>query len=153
MKIASTQYTLSNNAFEIYISGCNKKEKCKKCYNPELWNFDIGEIYNKEYFDKLFKKITRFNNIIDKIFIIGGEPLDQNKDDFLLFLNDLKLLNTKMWLFTRYNLEDIDTNIKLFFDYIKTGEYKSELKINSHIKYEIKLATSNQNIYKKGLDY
>jgi glutaminase len=38
-------------------------------------------------------------------------------------------------------------------DYIKTGRYIPELKVNENVHYGINLATSNQKIYKKGIDY
>ena len=38
-------------------------------------------------------------------------------------------------------------------DYIKTGSYIEELKCDDNIQYGIKLATSNQKINKKGIDY
>ena len=43
--------------------------------------------------------------------------------------------------------------IKELCDYIKTGEYDESLKCENNIQYGIKLATSNQKINKKGIDY
>lgn len=153
MKIASTQYSLAHNSFEIYLSGCNEQPKCEGCYSKELWDFDVGEEYTKKYFEKLSKKINNFEKIIDNIFILGGEPLDQNTDELLMLTSDLKYFNKPIWLFTRYELEKIDKSISYLFDYIKSGKYLKELSCDNNIQYEIKLATSNQKIYKKGIDY
>jgi anaerobic ribonucleoside-triphosphate reductase activating protein len=153
LKIASTQYSIIYNSFEIYLSGCMGNPKCEKCYNKELWDFSIGENYTKEYFDKIKKKINRFDKIINNIFVLGGEPLDQEKEEFLVLINNLKSMNKMLWLFTRYELKDIDKNILNLFDYVKTGKYIPNLASENNLKYEIKLATSNQTINKKGIDY
>lgn len=39
------------------------------------------------------------------------------------------------------------------FDYIKYGQYVEELKTANHIEYGVILASSNQYIRKKGVDY
>ena len=39
------------------------------------------------------------------------------------------------------------------FDYIKYGRYKEELKTANHIEYGVALASSNQHILKRGVDY
>jgi anaerobic ribonucleoside-triphosphate reductase activating protein len=153
LRIASTQYTLKNNAFEIYLSGCNGKPKCSGCYNKELWDFDVGEEYTLKYFGKLQQKIYRFKNIIDSIIILGGEPLDQDLLDFYYFTEDMKSFNKILWLFTRYELSEIDLKILNQFDYIKTGKYLPKMKCENNIQYGIQLSTSNQKIHKKGIDY
>ena len=40
-----------------------------------------------------------------------------------------------------------------YLDYIKYGSYKEELKCDNNIFYGVKLATSNQKMLKKGIDY
>jgi organic radical activating enzyme len=80
--------------------------------------------------------------------LFGGEPLDQNHDEFLDFLNKLKTLNKAIWLFTRYSIDEVPKNVKILCDYIKTGKYLPELKTNDNIMYGITLATSNQTIHK-----
>jgi len=85
--------------------------------------------------------------------LFGGEPLDQKHEDLLHMLLDLESLNKKIWLFTRYEIEEIPKEIISLCDYIKCGRYIPELTSDSNIMYDIKLATSNQFIYKKGLNY
>jgi anaerobic ribonucleoside-triphosphate reductase activating protein len=153
MRIASTQYTLSNRSFEIYLSGCSGNPKCIGCYNKELQNFNIGEEYNERYFNKIKEKVLIFSNIIENLMVLGGEPLDQNQKEFLEFSRDLISLNKQMWLFTRYDIKNIPYEIKKICDYIKCGRYIKELSCENNIQYGIKLATSNQKIYKKGIDY
>jgi anaerobic ribonucleoside-triphosphate reductase activating protein len=145
MNIVSTQFTLKYNALEIYVSGCYGN--CNGCHNTELKDFNIGE----NYIDSLYKiigKIKTFDFIIDKVWILGGEPLDQNINELLDLLQRLKSTNKEIWLFTRYELEEIDKRIIELCDYIKTGKFIKELKSDDIEMYGVKLATTNQKINK-----
>lgn len=154
MNIISTQYTLKYKSFEIVISGCKGENgiHCKECHSPETWNFNIGNNY-LEWFPNLLNKINDNSNMINWIWIYGGEPNDNDLDDLKNMLLKIKSLNKPILLFTRYSLESVPDFEKQICDYIKCGEYKPELKTDNNICYGIKLATSNQYIYKKGLDY
>jgi anaerobic ribonucleoside-triphosphate reductase activating protein len=155
MNILATQYTLEHKSLEIYVAGCSgiKGVHCTSCHNQESWEFNQGDLYTKEYFNHIEQKVTDFNNLIDNIMLFGGEPLDQNHDELLHMLLDLKSLNKDIWLFTRYDINKIPKEIKILCDYIKCGRYLPELACEDNIYYGIKLATSNQKIYKKRLDY
>jgi len=153
MNILATQYTLPYKSLDIYIAGCSGSPHCVNCHNKESWNFNQGDLYDNEYFKKLQTKVRNFNNLIDNIMLFGGEPLDQNHDELLHMLLDLKSLNKQIWMFTRYEIEEIPKEIKELCDYIKCGRYIPELISDSNLMYDIKLATNNQFIYKKGLNY
>jgi len=153
MKIASTQYTLQNKSFEIYLSGCSGNPKCNGCYNKELWDFDVGEEWSPKLYGSIEQKIHNFENLIDDIMVLGGEPLDQDILEFFWFTENIKSFNKKLWLFTRNELSGIEPKIANQFDYIKVGRYIPELKVDDNVWYGIKLSTSNQKILKKGLDY
>ena len=147
MNILSTQYTLEYKSFDIYVAGCSGNPHCASCHNQESWDFNQG-IYYKNEFDAINDKITDFDNMIDNIMIFGGEPLDQNIDDLSELLMFLKRFNKNIWLFTRYKLNEVPDDIKLYCNYIKTGRYIEELKCENNIQYGIKLATTNQKINK-----
>jgi anaerobic ribonucleoside-triphosphate reductase activating protein len=153
MKIASTQYTLKTKSFEIYLSGCAGNPKCSGCYSPELWDFNFGQDVSSEFIAKSIKKILRFNSIIENIFILGGDPLDQPTEEITSLAKNFLPIDKKMWIFTRKEIEEIPVEIKNIFDYIKTGRYIPELISDNNVQYGIKLATSNQKIHKKGVDY
>ena len=155
MNILSTQYTISRRSLEIYLAGCKGVcgNHCIGCHNPETWNFNQGDEYNTDYLSKIQSKIFTFNNMIDNIEIFGGEPNDQNHNELKQILMDLKCFDKKVWLFTRYHFEDLPQFELELCDYIKCGEYIPNLKCNDNIQYGIQLATSNQKIYKKGIDY
>ncbi len=156
MYIKDTLYTFENHSYEFYIQGClgrkkinGKLQHCPGCHNPELHKFkkedNIVEVL--ENFDKSFHI---FNNMIDEIWILGGEPLDQNKNELLNFIKKLKKYNKDIYLFTGYELDFVKKEWKEIFDYIdyiKVGYYDENLK-NKEIKScNMTLYSSNQNIY------
>jgi len=139
---------LKNKSLDIYVAGCNGNPKCKDCHNPESWDFNQGAEYNNKYLSYLKNRIKDFNILIDNIMIMGGEPLDQNHNELIKMLLDLKQFNKNIWLFTRYEIEKISNDIVEYCNYIKTGRYIPELKTNDNIQFNIRLASSNQRIYK-----
>lgn len=153
MNILGTQYTLKHKAFEIYVAGCNGSPHCKGCHNPESWDFDMGDKMDSDYLFLLQNKIQSFNELIENIMIFGGEPLDQDKEELIQLLKWLSQFNKKVWIFTRYNLDEVSSDIKNYCDYLKCGKYEENLCVNNNIQYGITLATSNQHIYQKGKDY
>lgn len=148
MKIAGTQFTLKTKSFEIYVSGCAGNPYCKGCHNPETWDFNVGDEFDDKLKEQISDKIMSFNAIIENIMIFGGEPLDQKKEDLVELFSFLSTFNKKIWLFTRYEKDEIDKDILNFLDYIKCGRYVQELRVDDNIQFGIKLATSNQKIYK-----
>lgn len=128
--------------FEIYISGCTRN--CKGCHANELANFDYGQEINIEEYIKTFL-LTR-SAFFDIISITGGDLLCQNQDEALEFIEALYLAFPKkeFWLFTgEDDFKKIPDYCTHYFDVIKYGSYKEELKTN---KFPI---TSNQKIWRK----
>jgi len=156
MRIASTQYTLSSKTLEIYVAGCKANPHCEDCHNSEIWDFNNGEILDDAYYKKIESKINKFNDIIDNIWILGGEPLDQDIKELIKLCIFLKTFGKKIWLFTRFDLDEVPKDVIKYFDYVKTGRYLPKYKPktdNSHKEYGVVLATTNQHIYKRGKDY
>ncbi len=152
MNIAATQYNLNDKSFEIYISGCIK-HPCKGCHNPELWDENFGEKFTEEKIEQIKNKIKNFDLLINKICIYGGEPLEKPLNEILWLLKELKITKKEVWLFTRFEFEEVPNEIKRICDYIKCGKYDKTLKTENNIQYGVQLSTSNQKIYKKGIDY
>jgi anaerobic ribonucleoside-triphosphate reductase activating protein len=146
MRIASTQFTMATESFEIYISGC--KGNCQGCSNPEIKDFNVGEILNQEKINSIIEKINQFPNMIKHIWILGGDPLDNDITALKKLLKSLRVTNKKIWLWTRYEIEEIPEDVLELCEYVKCGAYKQELTCEDNIQEGIKLATSNQNIYK-----
>lgn len=154
MRILATQFSLSMRSFDIYIAGCNPPH-CQGCHNPEGWDFNQGDLYTPNYIQHIFGKMEEFYSLIQNIMIFGGEPLDSPIDELvdLLTLINLAASGKPIWLFTRYPIEEVPEKIKLVCEYIKCGRYEEDKKVEGYKQYGITLATSNQKIYKRGVDY
>jgi len=150
MNILCTQYSIQNKAFEIYVAGCAAQPHCKGCHNPETWDFDQGYCFTEKYFNQKIKpKIIQFSDLIDNIWILGGEPLDQDLDELKKFLTLLKQFDKKIWLWTRKGINQIPLDIKSLCDYIKCGRYVEKHKSENNVQYGVKLASKNQKIWRK----
>lgn len=143
MKISATQ--IDNKDFEtmeIYLSGC-KEPHCAGCHNPELWDFEVGENFEK-VLDSIIEKCLK--NHIKRVWVLGGEPLDQNLHELERLLKKLVDNDLEVCLFTRYSV--IPMYIFSLCSYIKFGAYQKHLeeKFDKHLG--ITLASSNQNVIK-----
>lgn len=151
MNIAATQYFANYGSFEIFISGCDGECGCE-CHNRELWDFGIGNHY-KKIISKIDEKVKSFSELINEIWVTGGEPLLQDMNDLESFLKYLKSLNKPIMLFTRFELDEIPQNILLYCDKVKSGKFDVECLCDNHDSEGIKLLSRNQKIYIKGRDY
>ena len=153
MRYLATQYNLKNRALEIYLSGCKGENgvHCKGCHNPITWDFDFGHyiMHNLVPYE-IRNKIQENSELINNIWILGGEPLDQDLLSLAVFLCDMKQLfpDKKIWLFTRRDILEVPTEIKESCDYIKTGKYDMAQKVEGYEMYGVTLATSNQQVHK-----
>jgi organic radical activating enzyme len=147
MNLVTTQFSLSNNSYELYIAGC-KDHPCEGCFTPELWKENIGMELDDKKYDELKFKISESIEIIENIYILGGEPLEKPKEDIIKLIDFLAQFKKPIWLFTRFELKEIDKEILDKIDYVKTGKYIKSKETNNNIKYGVQLATSNQTIHK-----
>lgn len=94
----------------LFVSGCT--HNCEGCFNKEAQDFNFGEDFTKEVEDR-FIEICK-NPVVKGINILGGEPLQQVKDDTLL--NLLKRLNNEVkkpiWMWSGYVYEEIISDEK-----------------------------------------
>ena len=152
MNIVFTDFAMQTQSYDIFFSGCSANPKCEGCHNPEAWSFDCGQNW-ETYKRKMDLDLRTFKSVIKRIFILGGEPLDQSHEEFRKFINWISLYGIELWLFTRHDFDSISEDTKNLFDYIKCGRYMPEYSTENNIQYGVKLATSNQNIYKRGVHY
>ena len=152
LQIAYIDYSTATRSLDIFTIGCDPPH-CKGCYNHEIWNWNQSGLCLNDSYLKIKQYIKSFNILIDRIFILGGEPVHaeiKTNNEVSCLINKIKKITDKpVYLFTRHKLEDIPQSLKDCVDFIKTGEYKPELITDNNIQYGIKLATSNQIIYKK----
>lgn len=144
MKIAATQYSPQYGSLEVYISGCDGA--CPGCHNPELWNYDLGLDY-RERIPYIIEKTHAFESMIDRIWILGGEPLLQDTDCLVDLLSQLRVTGKTIFLFTRFPLAQIPEEVREYCDIVKCGEYDASL--DQKICDKVTLASSNQTFYQK----
>lgn len=153
MNIAHVDYSIFTKSLDIFVSGCNHPY-CDGCCNPELASFNAGTEMLR-WIDTIQKYIDTYKDLIDNIFLVGGSFNHQTDIGLECFFrkNEEAFKSKDIWLFCREELEDVKDIFKENCKYIKCGPYIPELKCEDNIQYSVKLATKNQNIYKKGIDY
>lgn len=147
IRVAKSKYVMSKMAFEIYLQGCDVR--CPSCNHNDTWNWKAGKKFPASTLSKRFKE---FDIAIQRFFITGGEPLQQDHNELIKMIEFLKQFNKEIWLFTSYEMYQIPDNIKALCDYIKTGIYDTTVKRGEE-KYGFKLATINQKLFKSGIDF
>ncbi|MGG7144858.1 anaerobic ribonucleoside-triphosphate reductase activating protein [Clostridium nigeriense] len=129
----------------LFVSGCTNN--CEGCFNKDLQDFNYGEIWNEEVENDFIKQVKSPN--IVGVNILGGEPMDQIKDNVLY--NLLKRIkeetNKSIWIWSGYLYEDIiankeRSNILSYADVLVDGRFELD-KRNISLKYR---GSSNQRV-------
>lgn len=136
---------MAHGAFEIYISGCLAPH-CHGCHNPELLDFGVGSCWNVEC-RKLLLKIHGLPAFIHAVWVLGGEPLDNDQDQLQDLLEGIKRVrpDLSIVLFTKYRIvpEWIWETVEL----VKVGMYDANLVSGGpFVSHGIPLASSNQEV-------
>lgn len=141
VNLAATQFNLQHNALELYVSGCTIH--CYDCHNPDLWDFSLGE---QPDINKILTKIDSAPGLIKKVWILGGEPLDQDLSQLASLIKVIRSRPVEIWLWTSYELDSVPLEIIQLIDFVKCGKYEDTLKTAENITFNISLASSNQYI-------
>ncbi|MGV3027037.1 anaerobic ribonucleoside-triphosphate reductase activating protein [Clostridium thermobutyricum] len=129
----------------LFVSGCT--HKCDGCFNDEQQNFNYGNEFNKETEDEFIK--YTLNPQIKGVNILGGEPMQQTKDNTLLnLLKRIKKETAKpIWLWSGYTYEQILSDPKKLellnqVDVLIDGKFQIANR-NISLKYR---GSSNQRV-------
>lgn len=129
----------------LFVSGCTNN--CEGCFNKDLQDFNYGELWTEEVENDFIKQVQNSN--IVGVNILGGEPMDQIKDEALS--NLLKRIkeetNKSIWIWSGYLYEDIIANkernkILSYADVLIDGRFELA-KRDISLKYR---GSSNQRI-------
>lgn len=136
----------SGISFNIYLSGC--KGYCPGCHSDHTWDFSAGSLLNNNDLVEYIKDIPDYK--FDHICILGGEPLDNPKTEVIELLKTLRktFSNKPLWLYTHFELEEVDPDILDELDYIKTGDFRIDIDPPEKDYFGVFLASHNQKIHK-----
>lgn len=129
----------------LFVSGCT--HQCPGCFNTDYREFDYGTPWTKEAEDTFLSYIKDEN--VHGVTILGGEPMQQTKDDDLLnLLRRIKQeTNETIWIYSGYTYEEIlkepkRRQILELCDVLVDGRFVETLK---DLKLRFR-GSSNQNI-------
>lgn len=147
MRIAGTELNLRHRALEVYLSGC--MGHCEGCHNRELWDFEIGVPWEMDW-DAIYARFVDFSNaeMIDMLWLMGGEPLDQHLGELEFFLERLHKSHIPVMLWTHKT--EIPDAIRQYLSYAKIGPYIANGTEYVEPVFGIKLANQEQRILKIG---
>ena len=132
----------------IFFSHCDFR--CEGCQNPSTQSGEQGKEFTKDIEDYIINFFNE-NKMCANLVLSGGDPLSStNRREVLDFLERFKskLPEINIWVYTGYELNKLTNEDLKDIDYIKCGTYQNKLSTKDNVQYGIKLATSNQNIYK-----
>lgn len=111
----------------LFVQGCHFH--CKNCFNQSTWDFNGGKEWTKDTKEKFLELVNR--PYITRVSILGGEPLaDENIEDISDLISQIPL-NKKVWLYTGYVYENMDSDRRLVsnsVDVLVDGQFIEELK-------------------------
>ncbi len=99
----------------LFVSGC--RNKCKGCFNQELWDFNFGKKFTISTLTNLLLALDK--PYISGLTILGGDPLEpENLPTVTSICRTIKTINDSknIWIYTGYLYEDFQ-NLELF-DYV-----------------------------------
>jgi len=151
LRINACTYSLEYAALEVYLAGCTTPH-CPGCHNKDLWDFRNGAPL-PDWTGEIERWGREYGNLIERVWVLGGEPLDQKKADLVNLLTVLRATfpGRSFWLFTRYPKEEVPKYILPLVSFVKSGPYKEELGKTETLHVDgikLKLGSKNQKIYR-----
>ena len=123
----------------VFVSGCSNK--CKGCFNQELWDKDYGQEFTDETIKEILDSIDK--PYIDGLSILGGDPMEyynlEMVDKLIVEFRKRFGFNKSIWMWTGYLLEDIINDDRRWevvrkLDYLVDGPFIQKKK-NLKLKY------------------
>ena len=136
----------------LFVSGC--RHHCKGCFNAQAWDFEYGEPFTEEGWQKIFSALD--HDYMEGITLLGGEPMEpENQAELLPFLKELKkrFPQKTIWCFSGYDFEkdilgrmmkesEVTRELVPLLDVLVDGKFVEDLK-NLSLKFR---GSENQRI-------
>lgn len=132
------------------IAACDCKFNCLNCFNQHIKMLPVISKSCKDIVDEIK------SNLFNKGIIFAGLEWTLQIDECIALAKVAKSNGLQTMIYTGYEFKQsivqrlVESEV---FDYIKCGQYIETLKVTNHIEYDVTLASSNQHIYKRGVDY
>lgn len=123
----------------LFVSGCT--HNCEGCFNKEQQDFNYGKRWTQETEDIFIEYVK--NPLVKGVNILGGEPLQQDKQLLKLLKRIKEETNKNIWLWTGYTYENIKYREELkYIDTLVDGKFEID-KRDIKLKYR---GSKNQRI-------
>ena len=120
------------------ISGC--PYHCEGCHSQYLWEYEGDNLI-----ENMEQIINKYKDYITCVCFMGG---DQNMDELVSALQTCKNLGFKTCVYSGSSDMSKFKEALAYLDWLKLGRYEERLKAIDHIEHGVKLATTNQHMYK-----
>lgn len=112
----------------VFMQGCSFH--CKNCFNPETWDFEGGNEFNKSTIDEVLNFCG--NSYIKGLSILGGEPMHPKNIEATTQLAKAfkeKYPEKNLWVWSGFKFDqDLkDKEALKYVDVLVDGTYSDEL--------------------------
>lgn len=112
----------------IFMQGCSFH--CKNCFNPETWDFKLGNEFTDETINKVLELADK--DYIVGLSILGGEPMHPNNIKATTRLAKAfkeKYPDKSIWVWSGFLFDrDLkDKEVLNYIDVLVDGQYQDEL--------------------------
>lgn len=132
------QEVYNETTLAFSISGC--PYHCNGCHSQYLWEYEGDNLI-----ENMKQIINKYGGYITCVCFMGG---DQNMDELIEALRICKNIGLKTCVYSGSSDMPKFKDALPYLDWLKLGEYNKNLFSENHIEYKIKLATSNQHMYR-----
>lgn len=132
------------------ISACDCTFNCSNCFNQHIKKLKTITKSGEEIIAEIQ------SNVFNQGIIFAGLEWSLQPDECILLATEAKRHELLTMLYTGNVWESlfvkriIESHV---FDYVKCGQYDESLNTVNHVEYGVVLSSSNQHIYKRGVDY
>ena len=132
------QEVYNETTLAFSISGC--PYHCNGCHSQYLWEYEGDNLI-----ENIERVINKYNGYITCVCFMGG---DQNMNELIEALKICKSRGLKTCVYSGSSDMLKFKDALTYLDWLKLGKYEERLKSINHIEHGVKLATSNQHMYK-----
>ena len=132
----------------IWARDCHNR--CPGCFHQDRFDLPIYEEDSKNLLDRV-----QSNPFVTGV-VLGGFEWVEQYEELLALLDEIRARSLEVILYTHYTLDEVQERYPELLNYkrlyLKCGEYDRAKLSSTHISYGVPLASTNQQIYKVGVD-